>query len=152
MSRLSPGERGALAPLAGWTDLERVRVHRGDDAAFTNAARRLVLALSRGRACAVGNHVVLPERARHDIAVLAHEVAHCGQYQRWGAVRYFLRGAREQIRYARWRRFRDGRNPYAYVIEDGRPFAGYGMEEQGQLVEDAFRGDPAARRAAGLTL
>lgn len=150
MSRLSATERAALAPLAGWTDLARVRVHRGRDGVFGNFSRRLVLSLSRGRACALGNHVFMPDRLVHDVAVLAHETAHCGQYQRWGALRYFTRGAAEQARYTRWRRTGAGANPYAYRAEPGRPFETYGMEQQGQMVEDAFRGHPHARRALGL--
>ena len=151
MTRLSAAERAALVPIAGWTDLARVRVHRGHDGPLTNAARRAVLAVSRGRACALGNHVFLPDRAGHDLAVLAHEAAHCGQYQRWGALRYFSRGAGEQARYARWRRTGAGTNPYAWRTEPGRPFGAYGMEQQGQLVEDAFRGSAEARRVLGWT-
>lgn len=149
MSRLSAAERHALAPLAGWTDLARVRVHRGRDGGFTNLLRRGVLSLSRGRACALGNHIFVPDRLMHDVPVLAHEAAHCGQYQRWGALRYFVRGAGEQARYTRWRRGLGGANPYDYQVERGRPFGAYGMEQQGQLVEDAFRGDPDARAVLG---
>jgi hypothetical protein len=149
VTRLSARERIALAPLARWTDLGRVRVYRGDDGAFTNLARSVVLSLSRDRACALGNHVFIPDRLRTDLAVLAHETAHCGQYQRWGALRYFARGSAEQARYTRWRRTGAGTNPYAYRAEPERPFGAYGMEQQGQLVEDAFRGDPRARRALG---
>jgi hypothetical protein len=149
VSRLTATERIALAPLALWTDLAQVRVHRGHDAALTNLARRAVLSLSRGRACALGNHVFLPDRLLHDIPVLAHEAAHCGQYQRWGALRYFTRGAGEQARYTRWRRTGAGANPYAYRVEPRRPFGTYGMEQQGQLVEDAFRGSQEAREVLG---
>lgn len=149
MTRLSAQERIALSPISRWTDLGRVRVHRGDDGAFANLTRRVVLSLSRGRACALGNHVFLPDPLRNDVAVLAHEAAHCGQYQRWGALRYFSRGAAEQARYTRWRRTGTGVNPYRYRVERGRTFAGYGMEQQGQMVEDAFRGDPRARRVLG---
>lgn len=149
MTRLSATERAELAPLARWTDLGRVRVHRGHDGGFTNLSRRLILSLSRNRACALGNHIFVPDRLLHDMAVLAHEAAHCGQYQRWGALRYFTRGAAEQARYTRWRRTRSGKNPYAYHAEPFRPFGTYGMEQQGQIVEDAFRGDPDARRMIG---
>lgn len=150
MTRLTVGELAALSPLANWTDLSRVRVHRGDDSPLSNALRHVVLSLSRGRACALGNHVFLPDWCRHDVAVLAHEAAHCGQYQRWGAIRYYLRGAAEQARYARWRRLGSGANPYAYVIEPGKPFDAYAMEQQGKIVEDAFRGHPRARGMLGL--
>lgn len=107
--------------------------------------RGLVLALSRGRAVALGNHVFLPAALEHDLAALAHELTHCGQYQAWGAVRYFTRGAWEQLRDFAHRRWRIGESPYRYVVTDGRAFESYGMEQQGQIVEDAFRGDRLAR-------
>ena len=37
-----------------------------------------------------------------------------------------------------------GKSPYHYRLEDGKPFEAYGMEQQGQIVEDSYRGDPAA--------
>ena len=150
MSRLSFTESAALAPLARWTDLRRLRVHRGEDDALGNAVRRAVLVLSRGRACALGNRIFLPDAARDDLAVLAHEAMHCGQYQRWGALRYFVTGAAEQLRYTGWRRLGTGRNPYDWTMEARGPVETYGMEQQGQLAEDAFRGHRVARRIMGL--
>jgi len=106
--------------------------------------RDLVLWLSRGRAVALGNHVFLPDNRAGDLATLAHELTHCGQFQQWGAPQYYLRGVTEQLRDLQFRCFGMGRSPYAYRLEVGKPFEAYGMEQQGQIVEDSFRGDPAA--------
>lgn len=99
---------------------------------------------SRGRAVTLGNHVFLPDRCATDLAVLAHELTHCGQFQRWGAPRYFARGATAQLRELLFRRFGLGRSPYTYRLEAGKSFDAYGMEQQGQIVEDSFRGDAQA--------
>jgi hypothetical protein len=94
---------------------------------------------------ALGNHVILPDRCEGDTALLAHELTHCGQYQQWGAWRYFTRGAVVQLRFLAHRLLGVGGNPYAYRPESNKPFEAYGMEQQGQIVEDCFRGDPMAR-------
>jgi hypothetical protein len=107
--------------------------------------RSAVLSVSRGRAVALGNHIFLPDRHANDLAVLAHEVTHAGQYQRWGALTYFSRGAVAQLRDLLYRATRIGRCPYRYTAVPGQPFQAYGMEQQGQIVEDSFRGDPVAQ-------
>jgi hypothetical protein len=104
-----------------------------------------VLFASRNRATALGNHVFLPDRWEHDTAVLAHELTHCGQYQAWGPLRYFARGAAAQARDLLFRKMRIGSSPYQYKLEPGKPFEAYGMEQQGQIVEDCFRGQSVAR-------
>jgi hypothetical protein len=88
---------------------------------------------------ALGNQVYLPARCQGDLAVLAHELTHCAQYQSWGPWRYFRRGITAQFREL-LHRLGVGESPYAYRLEDGKPFDAYGMEQQGQIVEDAFRG------------
>jgi hypothetical protein len=103
-----------------------------------------VLWLSRGRAVTLGNDVFLPDCSAGDLATLAHELTHCGQYQRWGAPHYFLRGAAVQLQELLHRRLGMVRSPYAYRVEAGKPFEAYGMEQQGQIVEDSFRGDAQA--------
>jgi hypothetical protein len=103
-----------------------------------------VLWASRGRAVTLGNHVFMPDHCATDLAILAHELTHCGQYQAWGGWWYFTRGASAQLRELAYRGLRLGRSPYAYRLEDGKPFEAYGMEQQGQIVEDSFRGDHAA--------
>jgi hypothetical protein len=102
--------------------------------------RRLVLWGSGGRAIALGNDVFLPEWCDGDLRVLAHELTHCGQYQAWGPLRYYARGAVEQLRSLLHRTLGIGRSPYAYEMEFDRPFESYGMEQQAQIVEDSFRG------------
>ena len=99
---------------------------------------------SRGRAIALGNHVFLPDHRAGDLATLAHELTHCGQYQAWGGWRYFARGAEARFRDLLHRGLGLGESPYAYRLEEGKPFDAYGMEQQGQIVEDSYRGDPAA--------
>jgi hypothetical protein len=99
----------------------------------------MVLGASRGRAVALGNHVFLPDQLDGDLAILAHELTHCGQYQAWGPARYFARGALEQLRHLFHRRLGLGSNPYHYHAQPGKPFTSYGMEQQAQMVEDRFR-------------
>lgn len=128
-----------LGALSAQVDCARVRLHRE-----RSRLRSLVLWASRGRAVTLGNHVFLPDRCAGDLAVLAHELTHCGQFQRWGAPRYFVRGAVAQLRDLLFRRLGLGRSPYAYRLEVGKPFDAYGMEQQCQIVEDSFRGDAEA--------
>ena len=134
MNRLTPEERARLGGLAIRVDCTRVRLHRDP-----GRLRALVLWLSRGRAVALGNDVFLPDPCADDLATLAHELTHCGQFQRWGAIRYFSRGAAAQLREL-LHRAGLGRSPYAYRLEAGKPFDAYGIEQQGQIVEDCFRG------------
>jgi len=144
MNRLTLDERARLAGLSARVDLGRVRLHRPPCRGTAGALRSLVLAVSRGRAVTLGNHVFLPDRCAGDVAVLAHELTHCGQYQAWGAWRYFRRGIVAQCRDLIHRRLGVGESPYRYRLEAGKPFDAYGMEQQGQIVEDSFRGDAAA--------
>ena len=141
--RLSSEERAALGTLAARVDLSRVRVHRRQPTR-PDGLRRAVLWASRGRAVALGNHVLLPDHCAREVPVLAHEVTHCGQYQEWGALAYFGRGAMTQLRDLLHRTLGLGESPYAYRVEIGKPFEAYGMEQQAQIVEDCFRGDATA--------
>ena len=143
---LAPGDRPAAALLPLPLDPELVRLYRSSCAGGSGWLRRLVLTLSSGRAIALGNRVFLPDRCEADAAVLAHELTHCAQYQAWGPLRYFARGASVQLRHLLYRGLGVGRNPYAWDADDGRPFEAFGMEQQGQIVEDAARGHTAARR------
>ena len=106
--------------------------------------RSFVLMLSRGRAIALGRNVFVPDGQDEDVAVLAHELMHCRQYEEWGPVRYYARGLVEQTKHL-LSRVGITRNPYDWRGVPRRTFAEYGMEQQGQLVEDACRGDPIAR-------
>ncbi len=144
MERLTAADRARLGSLAALVDCERVRLHRAPRPGPAGAIRRAVLWASRGRAVALGNHVFLPDRCAGDLATLAHELTHCGQYQAWGVWRYFTRGAQAQLRELLHRAFGVGTSPYAYRLEAGKSFDAYGMEQQGQIVEDSFRGDRQA--------
>lgn len=135
---LRPMEREALGNLCEVVDCDRVRIH-GDRA---DTMRAVVLALSGRRAVALGNHVFLPDD-RRDVARLAHELTHAGQYQAWGALLYYGRGIADRVRDVLHLTLGIGASPYRYTV-DGRPFAAYGMEQQGQIVEDCFKGDPRA--------
>jgi len=127
-------------------DCSRVRIHSAGSAGPSKVFRRLVLWLSRGRAVALGNHVFLPRESADDLPLLAHELTHCAQYQKWGAPRYYARGLSEQARYLLHRLLGVSSSPYAYSIDEAKPFESYGMEQQGQIVEDCFRNDGMARR------
>jgi hypothetical protein len=144
VDRLSGDERARLGTLPARVDCNRIRLHRARRSGVAGALRHVVLWLSHGRAVALGNHVFLPDHCATDVAILAHELTHCGQFQAWGGWRYFSRGASAQLRELLFRGFGVGRSPYVYRLEDGKPFEAYGMEQQGQIVEDSFRGDRAA--------
>ena len=135
----------ALGELPLPVDWSRVRIYREGCGRSAGLARRLVLWLSRGRAIALGNHVFIPARCDGDLATVAHEVTHCAQYQAWGPWRYYTRGAMAQMRHLVHRLVGVGPNPYAYHPAPDRPFETYGIEQQAQIVEDALRGNAAAR-------
>lgn len=138
-ARLLETERRIVKAIPFEADWSRVRLYRPECGGAAGRLRRLVLQASRNRAIALGNHVFLPDRCHRDLAVLAHELTHCGQYQAWGAWKYFARGARVQLRDLLYRAVRLGSSPYRYRLEAGKPFQAYGMEQQAQMVEDWFR-------------
>jgi hypothetical protein len=150
--RLNAQERTELERLSSLVDCGRVRLYRPETGGTAGLVRRLVLWLSRQRAVALGNHVFLPAHRSRDLPTLAHELVHCGQYQAWGPLRYFGRGIAAQARDLLYRWGKLGTSPYHYVLEPGKPFSAYGMEQQGQMVEDWFRGvlknDPQAMPSA----
>ncbi len=141
---LSPDEYAALGRLAELVDCRRVRLYRCSSGP-AGWLRSVVLRASRNRAVALGNHVFLPDRCARDLPVLAHELTHCAQYQAWGAGRYYARGIVAQLKHLLHRSLGVGINPYCYSSEPEKPFSAYGMEQQGQIVEDCFRGHPAAQ-------
>jgi hypothetical protein len=143
--RLTPVERTELGSLGSILDCGRVRLYRRHAGGTSGLLRSLVLWLSRNRPVALGNHVFLPARYQDDLPVLAHELTHCAQYQAWGVWLYFGRGLVAQLRDLLHRKVRIGSSPYRYTPEPGKPFTAYGMEQQGQIVEDCFRGHPSAR-------
>jgi hypothetical protein len=143
--RVTPAERAELGSLSAALDCGCVRIYRGGTAGASDLLRRIVLLVSRNRAVALGNHVFLPDHCDRELPVLAHELTHCTQYQAWGPWRYFGRGLVTQLRDLLHRTMRIGSSPYRYSPEPGKPFTAYGMEQQGQIVEDCFRGHPSAK-------
>lgn len=140
LSLLTERERAVLREIHGDIESLGVRVRReGGD-----ALRAVVLFLSRGRAIALGRNVFVPSGQEKDAAILAHELMHCRQYEEWGPLRYYSRGVVEQARHL-LSRLGMARSPYDWRNAPRRRFEEYGMEQQGQLVEDACRGDPIAR-------
>ena len=140
MRELTDAERSALGPACERLPAEGVVLHRSPG----DALRALVLLFSGDRAVTLGRHVFLPSRCDGDLALLAHELTHCRQYREWGPLRYYARGAVEQGRHL-LSRLGLAKNPYDWRSVAQRRFDDYGMEQQGQIVEDAFRGDPSAR-------
>lgn len=142
---LTASECAELGTLATALDCRRVRLYRSGTPGAASLLRHMVLWLSRNRAVALGNHVFLPQGCDRDLPVLAHELTHCAQYQSWGALAYFGKGVAAQARELLHRKAGIGRSPYRYTAAPGKPFTAYGMEQQGQIVEDCFRGHPPAR-------
>ena len=143
-ARLNPSERQALGTLASLLDHRRIRLYRSSTTGWARRLRGLVLRLSRNRAVALGNRVFLPDHNEEHLPVLAHELTHCAQYQAWGFWRYFGWGFTAQLRDLLYRTGHVGSSPYQYILEPDKPFSAYGMEQQGQIVEDCFRGYPDA--------
>lgn len=152
--RLTEDEARALRRLPLPVDLSRVRLHRGGGGPVARGLRALVLRCTGGRGIALGNDVFLPDHCCHSLPVLAHELTHCGQYQAWGALRYYARALADRARELRHHRG-GGASPYEYSSDSQKRFDQYGMEQQGQIVEDWFRGSAGAgalltRTEAGL--
>jgi hypothetical protein len=143
--RLTSDEHTALGNIGSVVDCRRVRLYRAGSGGVAGLFRDVVLRLSRNRAVTLGNHVFLPDHCEQDLPILAHELTHCGQYQAWGPLVYFSRGLGAQLRDLLHRTVQIGCSPYRYHAEPGRPFEDYGMEQQGQIVEDCFRGHPVAQ-------
>jgi hypothetical protein len=110
--------------------------------------RRVVLFLSRRRGVTLGHRIFLPDWCADDPAALAHEMEHVRQYEDWGALRYYARGIGEQAQHL-LSRVGLAPDPYDWRRAGIKPFEEYGMEQQGQLVEDAARGDQEAMRVVG---
>jgi hypothetical protein len=120
-------ERELLACFAPAVDLERVRV-------VTRHSRlgRLVTRLSGGAAVTLGYRIFLPSDP--NLPLMAHELTHVSQYQRWGWWRYYISGIWNQFILRRLCR----RDVYRWQAAPGKTFEQFGMEQQGQIVEDCF--------------
>jgi hypothetical protein len=124
---LISSERELLRCFNGSIDLDRVRVY--DNRSLLG---RIVTWCTRGAAIALGYHVFIPREA--PLPTMAHELAHVAQFHEWGGLRYFARGAWNQVVL----RALLGRDVYHWEPEPGKDFAAYGMEQQGQIVQDSF--------------
>ena len=124
---LIAAERELLESFRDSIDLDRVRIYHG-----RSLLGRMVIRLTRGAAIALGYRVFIPREIT--LPVMAHELAHVCQYRQWGALRYLARGAWNQIVLRTLLR----RDVYRWEPVPGKPFAEYGMEQQGQIVQDCF--------------
>ncbi|HEV8123504.1 MAG TPA: DUF4157 domain-containing protein [Gemmatimonadales bacterium] len=136
---LHQAERELLACFAQSVDLDRVRI-------FTRYSwlGRVMARVSGGAAVALGYRIFLP--ATNSLPLLAHELTHVSQYQRWGWWRYYLTGAWNQVVLRLLLR----RDVYGWREETGKPFDQFGMEQQGQIVEDCFNVASPRRLAATI--
>ena len=134
---LVSAERELLQCFSASIDLDRVRI-------YNNRSRlgRIVIRCSRGAAIAMGYHIFIPRDAT--LPTMAHELAHVAQYRQWGALTYLARGAWNQIVL----RALLGRDVYRWEAAPGKDFASYGMEQQGQIVQDSFDTSSPRRAAA----
>lgn len=136
---LVSAERELLQCFSGSIDLDRIRIYNR-----RSWLGRVVIRLTRGAAIALGYRVFIP----HDISlpVMAHELAHVCQYQEWGALRYLAQGAWNQVVLRTLLR----RDVYRWDFQPGKAFRDYGMEQQGQIVQDCFDLSSSKRAAAQL--
>lgn len=124
---LVSAERELLQCFSGRIDLDRIRVYNNQ-----SLLGRMVIRCTRGAAIALGHHIFIPRDAT--LPTMAHELAHVAQYMEWGGLVYLARGAWNQIVL----RILLGRDVYRWEPEPGKSFSDYGMEQQGQIVEDCF--------------
>ena len=134
---LVSAERELLQCFSGRINLDQVRVYND-----TSLLGRIVIRCTRGAAIALGHHIFIPRDAT--LPTMAHELTHVAQYKEWGAVVYLARGAWNQIVL----RTLLGRDVYRWEPEPGKDFASYGMEQQGQIVQDSFDARSPRRASA----
>ena len=137
---LVSAERELLQCFGGSIDLDRVRVYNN-----RSLLGRMVIRCTRGAAIALGYHIFIPRDVT--LPTMAHELAHVAQYREWGLLLYLARGAWNQIIL----RTLLGRDVYRWEPEPGKDFASYGMEQQGQIVQDSFD-TRSPRRASAQAL
>lgn len=124
---LVSAERELLQCFSGSIDLDRIRIY---DRRSTPG--RVMAILTGGSAIALGYRLFLPGYI--SLPLLAHELAHVCQYEKWGALRYLVQGAWNQVVLRTLLR----RDVYRWDPDPGKAFADYGMEQQGQIVQDCF--------------
>lgn len=131
---LTEEERKKLGNTCDKVDCDKVDVHRGNDGRVRNALRKAVMFVSGGRSVTLGNHVYLGDGDAQSTPVLAHEVTHVGQYQEWGAIKYYGRGAGARIEEI------FGGDPYSLPspLPNGVPFGSYGWSNKDRLFRTVF--------------
>jgi len=134
---LHRAERELLTGFASAVDLDRVRI-----VSRYSWLGRLVTRFSGGAAVALGYRIFLP--GENSLPILAHELTHVSQYQRWGRLRYYLAGIWNQVVLRLLLR----RDVYDWRADAGKTFHQFGMEQQGQIVEDCFNIASPRRTAA----
>jgi hypothetical protein len=101
-----------------------------------------VMKVSGGRAVTLGNNIYSPRELSAtnvgDVALAAHELTHVGQFQSWGRARYYSRALGDRATELR------GGNPYDWRSTGLTKFSSFGMEQQGQIVQDCFLGSSSA--------
>jgi len=91
--------------------------------------------LNGSRAYTMGNTINLPGKAHaypHQyVSIIIHELVHVWQYQHggWGYVPNALKA-----------QFVGDGYDFAKALRDGKPWAKMNPEQQGQMIQDAFRG------------
>jgi hypothetical protein len=117
---------------------DKVQIHEGKDGWFQNLVRTVGTFISRGRTFTLGNHIYVGDQNMHNGTVrdytLAHELTHVFQLHALGAEEYWdkmLRIHSNDI-------FGDSNAPYQLPSVPGGMFFHYGLEQQGQIVEDCF--------------
>jgi RHS repeat-associated protein len=87
------------------------------------------------RSLTLGHTIFLSSSDEGNLSVLAHEMAHVARYEQYGTLRYIKDGV-----IAQWHYSTGKSDPYVYSgLLDGRSFFNYGIEQQGQMVEDRVK-------------
>jgi len=138
---LTDAERRALGDMCEQIDCDKVNVYDGHDGKEANARRDLILKSTLGRSITLGHDIYI---SGHDLSrysgyvkrdVLAHEMTHVGQYEKWGAFEYYGTAAVTQwIGNSLFGKLEGRRNPEYQVPLPLEPGFNYGMEQMAEIV------------------
>lgn len=135
---LTAAEKRLAASVFGQAlDLERVRIRRAKW--WMLQPQWIVMAPDGHIWCHPGSDRWCEDftaRPRSYRALLIHELVHCWQHQQ---------GINLILHRPPWARYR-------YVLQPGKPFAAYGLEQQASIVEDAYWLRDGGRLESGATL
>jgi RHS repeat-associated protein len=136
---LNDAERQALGNLCKRRPdiCAKARIYTSSDPNLSLLAS-LVGAMTRAtnRPFTPGTVIFIPESREGDVALLAHELTHVGQFLDWGATAFVAAGIRSMTR--------DFLGMQVYEIPGVDPlvslrFGQWGMEQQGSIVQNCFR-------------